>query len=93
MTIHVATLNKVLPYMQIREHYQANAKGASAKGANTLHTVSKGCQPRINPSMIIECINKSLPPPIISYDHLYSRSLLAKHSLSVLGHAQCAWTY
>ena len=54
MTIHVATLNKVLPYMQIREHFQANAKGASAKGANTLHTVSKGCQPGITPSMIIE---------------------------------------
>ena len=39
--------------------------------------------------MIIGCVNKSAPPPVISSEHSYPRPPLAKDNLSVLDQLEC----
>ena len=53
------------------------------------HNGSKGRLPVITPNMIIGCVNKSAPPPVISPEHPYPRPPLAKHNLSVLDQLEC----
>ena len=71
------------------EHFHESAKGALAKGAEKQHNVTKGRLPGITPNMIIESVNKSAPPPVISSEHSYPRPPLAKDNLSVLDQLEC----
>ena len=50
-----------------------------------LQKEQKNCTiPGINPNMIIGCVNKTAPPPVISREHPDPRLPLPKHNLSVL---------
>ena len=59
------------------------------------HDVSKGHLAGITPNMIIGCVNKSAPPPVILSEHPYPRPPLAKDNLSALDQLECpvcVWT-
>ena len=67
--------------IQMCEHIHENAKGALAKGVEKQHNVRKGRLPGITPNMIIGCVNKSAPPPVISSEHHNPRPPVAKNNL------------
>ena len=61
-----------------------------AKGAKKLHNVStERALIRNNPNMIIGCVNKSAPPPVISLERPYPRPSLAQDNLPVLDQLEC----